>query len=287
MNQFGFEFNIAIAEVVLHVFSKTAIELEAGYVPFLVEKAEKADIEVECFQGLPEVDFDALKLLFEAKNEEQRFYSIYETSEGYCFVLYDQQTKDEIQQIAYLNAAFNYWKIHSRNAMALKYPMGPIIMHYLTLLTDAVLMHASCAFDGKKGRMFSGFSGVGKSTMSMIWANAGSQIINDDRLVIRKMDGQFFVYNTPMYYVDISKKAPLSAIYLISHFPENKAKKLSGALAVSKVMAFCIQNNFDKSFINKRLGFFSDLCSATPIYELGFVPNESVVTYITENEKQG
>lgn len=287
MNHFGFEFNIAIAEIVLHVFSKKAIELEDGYVPFLVDKSKTADIEVECFQGLPEVDFDELKLLFEAKNEEQQFYSIYEAPDGYCFVLFDQQTKDEIQQIAYLNASFDYWKIHSRNAMALKYPMGPIIMHYLTLLTDAVLMHASCAFDGKKGRMFSGFSGAGKSTMSMIWANAGSQIINDDRLVIRKMDGQFFVYNTPMYYVDISKKAPLSAIYLISHFPENKAKKLNGALAVSKVMAFCIQNNFDKSFINRRLEFFADLCAATPIYELGFVPNESVVTYITENEKQG
>jgi len=148
-------------------------------------------------------------------------------------------------------------------------------------------MHASCAFDGKKGRMFSGFSGTGKSTMSMIWAKSGSQIINDDRLVIRKIDGQFFLYNTPMYYVDQSKKAPLSAIYLIRHYPENKANKVKGALAVSKVMAFCIQNNFDKSFINKRLEFFSDLCGATPVYELGFVPNESVVSYIAENEKQG
>ncbi len=135
--------------------------------------------------------------------------------------------------------------------------------------------------------MFSGFSGVGKSTISKIWADAGSQIINDDRLVIRKIDGKFYVYNTPMYYVDMSKKAPLDAIYLIRHFPENKANRVNGALAVSKVMAFCIQNNFDKSFINKRLEFFSELCAATAIYELGFVPDSSVVTYITENEKQG
>jgi len=287
MNQFGFDFKIAIAEVVLHVFSKNAIELEAGYVPFLADADAEADIQVECFQGLPEVDFASLKLLFEAQNEEQRFYSIYQTSEGYCFVLFDQQLKDQIQQIAYLNTSFNYWKIHSRTALALKYPMGPIIMHYLTLQTDAVLMHASCAFDGKKGRMFSGFSGVGKSTISKIWADAGSQIINDDRLVIRKIDGKFYVYNTPMYYVDMSKKAPLDAIYLIRHFPENKANRVNGALAVSKVMAFCIQNNFDKSFINKRLEFFSELCAATAIYELGFVPDSSVVTYITENEKQG
>ncbi len=287
MNQFGFEFNISIAEIILHVFSKKAIELEAGYVPFLVENTTKADIEVECFEGLPNIQSETLKILFEAKNEIQRFYSIFEVAEGYCFILYDQQTKDDIQQIAYLNHTFNYWKIYSRTGLALKYPMGPIIMHYLTLYTDAVLMHASCAFDGLKGRMFSGFSGAGKSTMSKIWADAGSQIINDDRLVIRKLNNKFYVYNTPMFYTDISKKAPLSVIYLIRHLPENKANRLSGALAVSKVMAFCIQNNFDKSFINKRLKFFAELCSLTPVYELGFVPDKSVVTYITQNEKQG
>jgi len=287
MNQFGFNFKISIAEIVFHVFSQKAIELEEGYVPFLADVEANTDIQVECFHQLPETDLAKLNLLFEAKNEEQRFYSIYENADGYCFVIYNQQQKDEIQQIAFLNSSFNYWKIYSRTALALKYPMGPILMHYLTLYTDAVLMHASCAFDGKKGRMFSGFSGVGKSTMSMIWAKSGSQIINDDRLVIRKLNGQFFVYNTPMYYVDISKKAPLNAIYLICHYPENKANKVSGAIAVSKVMAFCIQNNFDKSFINKRLDFFSELCAITPVYELGFVPDSSVVTYITENEKQG
>lgn len=287
MNQFGFEFNISIAEITLHVFSKNVIELEAGYIPFLVDNEPKADIQVECFQGLPTSNLESLKLLFEAKNDEQRFYSIYETSEGLCFAIYNQQTKDEIQQIAYLNKSFDYWKIYSSDAMSLKYPMGPIIMHYLTLYTDAVLMHASCAYDGKMGRMFSGFSGAGKSTMSMIWSKAGAQIVNDDRLVIRNINGNFYVYNTPMYYADISKKAPLNAIYLISHSPVNKAKKLSGALAVSKVMAFCIQNNFDKAFINKRLEFFYKLSQATSIYELGFVPDQQVVTYITENEKQG
>lgn len=287
MNQHGFEFNISIAEIILHVFSKKAIELEAGYIPFLADYQVKADIEVECFHELPAVDFTSMKVLFEAKNEEQHFYSIYEYGEGYCFAIFNQQTKDEVQQIAYLNSTFDYWKIYSKDAMSLKYPMGPIIMHYLTIYTDAVLMHASCAFDGKNGRMFSGFSGAGKSTMSMIWSNAGSQIINDDRLVIRAVNDNFYVYNTPMYYTDISKKAPLNAIYLISHSPENKIKKISGALAVSKVMAFCIQNNFDKSFINKRLEFFYKLSLATSIYELGFVPDQQVVTFITENEKQG
>jgi len=146
------------------------------------------------------------------------------------------------------------------------------------------LMHASCAFDGEKARMFSGFSGAGKSTISGIWAREGAQIINDDRLVIRKKDGVFWVYNTPMYYVDSSKKANLNAIYLIKHSPMNVLKNLTGALAVSRVMAFCIQNNFDRSFIDRRLSFFFFFCAVTPVAELGFVPDKEVVAFIIKNE---
>ncbi len=284
MSVLGSEFKVAIADIVIRLFSDSEIELEDGYVPFLVDANAVVDIQAECFMGLPQLNFDSLKLLFEARNDDQRFYCIYDAPEGYCFVLYDQQLKDEVQQIAFLNAEFDYWKIYSRNAMALKYPMGPIMMHYLTLYTDAVLMHASCAFDGEKARMFSGFSGAGKSTISGIWAREGAQIINDDRLVIRKKEGAFWVYNTPMYYVDSSKKAVLNAIYLIKHSPVNVMKNLSGALAVSRVMAFCIQNNFDRSFIDRRLQFFSELCGATPVAELGFVPDKEVVAFIKEHE---
>jgi hypothetical protein len=164
--------------------------------------------------------------------------------------------------------------------------MGPIIMHYFTVNTDAVLIHAACTFDGKKGRIFSGFSGAGKSTISKIWGDAGNLIINDDRLIIRKLEDGYYVYNTPMYYEDRPKKTPLSSVFLISHSPENKIKQIRGALAVSKVLAFCIQNNFDPDFVQNRLNFFSQLCLEVPVYELGFVPDEHVIQFIQTHEAE-
>lgn len=282
MQQLGYSFKISIADICIHLHSETIIELESGYIPFLADENATPEIDAVCFDKIPAIDLNKMSLAFEARNENQRFYSIYKSEKGLCFAIYNQQNINEIQQIAYLNPDFTQWVIYSNGRMALKYPMGPIIMHYLTLYTDAVLMHASCAFDGEKGRMFSGFSGVGKSTMSKIWASSGAQIINDDRLIIRKVDNQFLVYNTPMYYDDDSKKCPLSAIYLISHSPENKILKVKGALAVSKVMAFCIQNNFEREFISKRLQLFAEICSAADIYELGFVPTSEVIDFVKE-----
>jgi hypothetical protein len=263
--------NIQIAGFLINLFSDSVIELEEGYEPFLAKHNNReADVSIKCFAGIPANPFQNDELVFEAKNEQQRFYSIYRTGKDLGFVIYNQQNRDEIQQVAVLDETFSHWKVYSETQpnnciLPLKYPLGPIIMHYLTLKSDAVMMHASCAFDGKKARLFSGFSGAGKSTMSKLWSEAGSRIINDDRLIIRKRERGYVVYNTPMYYRDIPKEALLSSIYLISHSPENKAKELSGALAISKVMAFCIQNNFDKQFIQSRLNFFSEMCMQIPV----------------------
>lgn len=290
MKKFAHNKYIEIAEFSIHLFSEDAFELEEGYWPF--EKIENnfvADFKIECILNLPsEIPFEISEPIFEAENEQQKFYSIYRLDSGLGIVIYNQQDINQIQQIAILDESFTNWKIYSTKYddihLPMKYPMGPILMHYITLKTNAVMMHASCAFDGTKARIFTGFSGAGKSTMSMIWSEAGSQIINDDRLIVRKMENGFYVFNTPMYYQDIPKKARLNSIYLISHSPENKIKKLSGALAVSKVMAFSIQNNFDRQFINSRIDLFTEMSNQVAIYELGFVPDKQVVQFVIANE---
>jgi len=283
------QINLTIAGFNITLLSNSLMELEEGYLPFVVEEKINNDITVQCFAGIPDKPFRDEELVFEAKNETQRFYSIYRVGKELGFIIYNQQTGDEIQQIAILDESFTSWKTYSEGLsdgkiLPLRYPLGPIMMHYMTLKTDAVMMHASCAYDGKKGRIFTGFSGVGKSTMSKLWSEAGNGIVNDDRIIIRKEANGYMVYNTPMYYKDRPKQAPLNSIFLISHSPENKIQKLTGAQAISNVMAFSIQNNFDKQFIQNRLNFFSDLCSAISVYKLGFVPNESVVPFILAHE---
>ena len=281
---------LSIADFSIRLISDAVVLLEEGYLPFVISRdVADTDITIECIHGIPSVPFPVNDLVFEATDETRKFYSIYQTATGLGFVMYNQQTTDEIQQVAMLDNTFTHWTVYLNpeadgNLLPLKYPFGPIVMYYLTVKTQAVLIHASCIFDGEKGRIFTGFSGNGKSTMSKLWADEGNLVINDDRLFIRKMDAGYFVYNTPMYYIDKPKKTTLDGIHLISHSQENKIKKLSGAMAVSKVMAFCIQNNYDKEYIHNHLNFLSELCTKVPVYELGFVPDTNIVDFIKSNE---
>lgn len=282
------QLTLNIADFIIQLSSELAISLEDGYIPFVC-KDQKPDVHINCYENTRIPVFEKEQLVFEAANETQKFYSIYKYQNKLGFVIYNQQNIDQIQQTAVLSDDFKTWEIYSSSdengvVNPLRYPMGPIVMQYLTVKSEAVMIHASCVFDGIKGRLFTGFSGAGKSTISEIWSKAGHQIINDDRLIIRKTNEGYYAYNTPMYYADQPKRAALNSIFLISHSPENRIKKLSGALAVSRVLAFCIQNNFDKTFIQNNLDFVAGLSNQVAVYDLGFVPDDQVVKFVLSNE---
>lgn len=283
-------FLLRIADFVLQFNSTEDLFVDDAHLPFCTEGTDaEVDIKVQCHAGFPNMDFALQTPSFEAANEDLLFYRIYAVDNGFEFVIFDQQNNNEIQHVAHLSSDLKQWDIYCKPNVdnilrPLTYPMGPILMHYMTHTAEAVMMHAACVVDGEKGRMFSGFSGAGKSTMSKLWAQTGHAIVNDDRVIIRKKDDTFFAYNTPMYYVDEPKRVPLHSIYLIYHSPENKIEKLKGAMALSKVMAFSIQNNFDAAFVSQRLAFFADLCGQVQVYHLGVEPTDEIIQFIRHHE---
>lgn len=275
-----------VAGFFIRLNSEWRLYPETGFHNFVAVDCGVPDIWIDCREmskGLIPIDAEEV---FASANDELKFYDVYRDGDALLFVIYDQQSGNGIQQYARLESDMRHWIIWSglKNGALepLAYPMGPILFHYAVLTADAVMMHASGIFDGEKGRVFSGFSGAGKSTISGLWKNAGHQLINDDRLIIRREGEQYFIYNTPMYYEDENKKSPLDAVYLVRHFPENDLKRITGAAAVTGIMAFSIQNNYDPRFVSHHLDFFSRMCEQVPVYRLGFVPDERVLEFIKE-----
>ena len=262
------------------------IAIEEIYLPFVsTDETKSTDIVINTVNGIPNELINDKNLLFEAKDQQQKYFSIYRHEQSYKFIVYNQKTDNQIQQIALLSKNFSEWVIYfntleSNIVYPLSYPMGPLIFYYLTVKYNAIMIHASGVFDGEKGRIFTGFSGAGKTTMAYLWQKSGNRIINDDRLIIRKENDGYFMYNTPMFYTDIPKKTLLHSVNLICHAPENFVAKLKGAKAVSRLMAFCIQHGYNNSFIEHHLEFLSELCTYLPVYEVGFVPDEKIVNYI-------
>jgi hypothetical protein len=283
---------INIADYRLRLFPVPgySLELEEGWHSFIDQNhKDTEDVVIHTRVGIPKGLMGYSKPIFEAHNEQQKFYSVYRHGEYLKFIIYSQENQKEIQQVAICGVNFKRWEIYcqptdDKRVIPLQYPMGPLLMYYLTVNSEAIMIHASGVNDQEKGRIFTGFSGAGKSTISGLWHNAGSSIINDDRLIIRRQAYGFYIHNTPMYYEDSPKRVQLHSAYLISHSPSNTINKIDGALAVTRILAHCIQNNYDKKYIANHLNLLTNLCEHIKVYELGFVPDGSVVDFVREND---
>ncbi len=282
---------IAGFKIQLRCKPEEIIGLDEGYTHFILNSnCENPDIIVDISSGIPTNIKEEKNIIFQAKDNNQEYFSIFDDVNGYKIITYSPTNINQIQQVAFLSKDYSNWTIYTEPLTdgilcPLLYPMGPLIFYYLTVKFDAIMIHASGIFDNEMGRIFTGFSGVGKSTMANLWQKSGAQIINDDRLIIRKENNCYNIYNTPMFYIDNSKKIPLNSINLIYHNSKNIIKKVEGAYAISSILAFCIQHSYSKEILNHHLEFLSQLCLKIPVYSVGFKPDNEIVKFIKEHAK--
>jgi hypothetical protein len=288
------EFHLSIADFIIRICNRSGLHmlLEDGYMPFRCDDG-KADMTVQVHAGIPSNTLADATCIYSAVQDGSELWRIERDGHIYRFTVFDQDDATTVNQVAYTSDNFCNWDIHCRileqegeqGICPLLYPMGPLLMYHLTLNHDALLVHGSAVFDGERGRVFSGFSGVGKSTLARIWKEHGATVINDDRLIIRRKGEGYTVHNTPMFYTDEPRQAPLHAIFLPYHNPENRISPLIGAEAAAQILAYCIQHGYDKAHVGHRLDCVHRLCARVPVHSLGVVPNGDIIPFIQQHEQ--
>jgi len=161
------------------------------------------------------------------------------------------------------------------------YPLGILVFIYLALFNKGLVIHASGVQDGENGYLFTGLSGIGKSTMARLWQEKGAVIINDDRLAVMPDDDGFSIHNTPMpYYQEYPKSSRLNGIFLLKQSTENYCLPLKGASAMMRVMANCMQHFHTPDLVQQHLSIVESIASKIPVFELGFKPDTDIVDLI-------
>ena len=72
-------------------------------------------------------------------------------------------------------------------------------MILLLSLGKGILLHACGIDDDGSGYLFLGNSTDGKSTMAKLWFENHAKVLNDDRIVVKEKDGEFWMYGTPWH----------------------------------------------------------------------------------------
>ena len=281
--------HFSIAEFVIEVQVPTPFRLiiDEGLSPFQIPPHQNPDLRMNYAGALADFDNAGCSLKYQAKDEGQLLWQIFQQETNWLYYCYDPKNEEKLQQIAVLDQTKQNWQVYCDESSPLKidalaYPLLPLMLYELTTFKNALMIHASAVMFNHNGLLFSGVSGVGKSTLASIFEEQGAKIINDDRVIIRKKNTEFEVFNTPMYYAAEPVSCKLSTIFFPTHATENSAIQIQGANAIGQLMANTIHHAHNPGDVVHLLEVAEEICARIPLFHLGVVPTAEIVTFIQE-----
>ena len=117
------------------------------------------------------------------------------------------------------------------------------LCEYILTNKQGIIFHCSAVAVDGKAYLFTAPSGTGKSTHTRLWKEMlGDRMIyiNDDKPIIRYVDGDFYVYGTPWngkHRLDTNTRAKIAAICILKRGKENSIEKVTPQEMLMTVMA--------------------------------------------------
>jgi hypothetical protein len=167
----------------------------------------------------------------------------------------------------------------------LEYPLDELVLMHRLALGEGVEVHALGLADSDgSGYLFLGHSGAGKSTTARLWmSQPGVQLLSDDRIILRKQEGKFWMYGTPWHGdagVASPGRAPLSAIFFLEQAPLDELAPISQSKGAAELFARAFLPHYLKSGIQFTLDFLDQLTRSVPCSTFRFTPTPSAVEAI-------
>lgn len=167
----------------------------------------------------------------------------------------------------------------------LQFPLNELlVIHLLGTGLGAVVHACGLVNETRGGILFCGQSGDGKTTTARLWDGIlGTRILSDDRIILRKTDGRFWMHGTPWHgeamYAE-NEKAPLAAVFILGRGETNTAVPLPAEDAIALLLARSFVPFHSAAAIEFTMRFFEDLAASVPVFRLAFRPDASAVEYV-------
>lgn len=151
---------------------------------------------------------------------------------------------------------------------------------------DAFFFHCSSICVDNQAIMFTAKSGTGKSTHRNLWMkNFGDRVtvINDDKPIIRRIDGVFYVYGTPWKGKEAlgeNIRVPAKALCFLSRAEENSIGTIDTISVVSKMLNQTVRPA-QPELMGKLLDLIDGFLNQVDCYDLRVNMNDdaAVVAY--------
>ncbi len=160
-------------------------------------------------------------------------------------------------------------------------PMERIMLHH-----DRMFLHSSLVKTAYGGILFTGPSGIGKSTQADLWnVNRGAEIINGDRVILHKEDGVWYGYGSPYsgssaYYVN--QKVPIRMIVFLEQSERNALVNVTAGEAFRKIFLQIAAEHQDQDDVTRICDLIEEIIADIPVIRMQCTPDIKAVNTLEQ-----
>lgn len=149
---------------------------------------------------------------------------------------------------------------------------------------DRLCLHAACVDTPLGGLLFSGPSGIGKSTQAGLWqAYRDAKLINGDRPILSKEGNGYLAWGSPYAgssKCHINEHCSVTAILLLRQSQVCSLQRLTLPEAFRAVWPGLTVQSWDKAFVEKAFDLTMELIAAVPVFRFDCTPDAFAVEYL-------
>ena len=170
--------------------------------------------------------------------------------------------------------------------MRVAYDTDTLYTSFVDALIRHAVFHLHSSFVLYKGRalVFTGPSGIGKTTQAELWRDfQGAEIINGDACLLRELEDGWHAFGTPVHgsspYCE-NKDAPLAALVALEQGPENRLERLDSFAALTACLPEFYRPQMDPATQDIFWGAVDSLFRKTPVYRLVCRPDRDATELV-------
>ena len=169
-----------------------------------------------------------------------------------------------------------------RRGFALSYPLDELLFAHHFAHRGSMVVHGCGLVSGARGLLFAGHSGAGKTTTAGLWRRhaRGTRILSDDRIVVRRRAGRFWMFGTPWHGSGRFAEpdgVPLDAVFLLRQAARSRAVPLAAPAAAALLFARTFPPPWARASLARVLDSCARVARAVPCHTLAFTPDASAV----------
>lgn len=276
---------LSVAGLTIRMDLDCEVEQTQAFLPFLTE-AEIADYEAsfdlvgklpsipdkqihedKCYRVHLNQEGNQIRSFFDAPNDFSAYaVAIYDYPAGRIRVSYLEKGKRCLSEIH--NSFFH---------------LG---FESMLLYRERLCFHAACVRTALGGILFSGPSGIGKSTQAALWCqHRGAEQINGDRPILSKGNGEWLAWGSPYAgssHCYINASCPVRAIVMLRQAENCSLRRLSIKEAFRAIWSGLTVPAWDAKATEAACDLTLELSAAVPVYEFGCTPDAAAVEFLEQ-----